>query len=70
MIEWRDHFSTDGFFDLTLEELEDEVILNSLGFFMKEDKNYYHFARTLGQDTCADLMSILKKQIITLKEIS
>ena len=70
MIEWRDHFSTDGFFDLTLEELEDEVILNSLGFFMKEDKNYYHFARTLGTDTCADLMSILKKQIITLKEIN
>lgn len=70
IISWRDHYSTDGFYSPTLEEFDENgLILTSLGFFIKEDEHYYHFARTIGTDTCADIMSVIKEQIVELFEI-
>ena len=70
VIRWRDHFSTEGFFSADLEEFDGQALeLTSLGFFIKEDDHYYHFAHTIGDDTCADIMSIIKEQIIDMAEI-
>jgi hypothetical protein len=70
VIQWRDHFSTDGFYSKDLEEFDDKsLIFKSLGFYIKEDEHYYHFARTIGEADCADIMSIIKEQIIEIDEI-
>lgn len=69
-IKWRDHYSTEGWFNPDDPEIEDEVVLISVGFFIKEDKHYYHFARTVGEDTCADMMSIIREQVINMEEIT
>ena len=64
-----DHFSTEGWFDLEDLELEEEVVFETMGFFVKENKHYFYFAQHISQDTCGDIMSILKKDILNLKEI-
>ena len=70
VIEWRDHFSTEGFYSGDMEEFTDtSLIFRSLGFFIKEDTNYFHFARTIGEEDCADIMSIMKNQIVYIEEI-
>lgn len=69
VITWRDHFSSEGWFELDSLKIHDNLCLTSTGFFMKSDKNYYHFARTVGDSVCADMMSILKKQIVDLYEV-
>ena len=69
LIKWRDHFSTEGWFDLTDLEVENEMIFEPIGFFVKENKHYLYFAQHISHDTCGDIMSILKKDIITLEEI-
>lgn len=66
---WRDHFSTDGWFDKEDIEVHEELLFETLGFFIKEDNNYYHFARTKGEDQYADIMSILKTQIIEINPL-
>jgi hypothetical protein len=68
-IQWRDHFSTDGFFDQTVAEIEDEIVFHSVGYFIKENKNYWYLARTLGKDSYADMMNILKKNTLSIKEL-
>lgn len=69
LIRWRDHYSTDGFLAEDLSDIVDNVFLDSVGFFVKADKNYYHFVRTIGDDMAADSMSILRNQIVKLHEI-
>ena len=69
VIEWRDHFSTEGWFDINKPQITSDFTLRSVGFFMASDKNYYHFARTIGDHAYADMMSILRNQIIELIEI-
>lgn len=64
LFRWRDHFSTEGFFESGNVDVEEEVVFNSVGFFVKEDKNYYHFARTMGVDMYADMMSVLKSNTL------
>ena len=70
LIKWRDHYFTTGFFDLDDPEIVDEVVLTSVGFFIKEDKHYYHFAQTVGEDICAEIMSIIREQVITIREVT
>ena len=69
-IEWRDHFSTDGFFDQTDMKIEDEIVFRSVGYFIKANKNYWYIARTLGKDTYADMMTILKKNTLSIRELN
>lgn len=69
LIKWHDHFSTDGFFDKELTGMDTLMELTSLGFYLKEDENYYHFARTIGKDTIGDVMSILKDQTVEITEL-
>lgn len=66
LIKWRDHFSTDGWFDKDDISVQEELIFYTLGFFVSEDENYYHLARTKGEDQYADIMSILKEQAIEI----
>lgn len=68
-VRWRDHFSTAGWSELADLGIVDEVILETVGFFVREDKHYYHFAQTIGDDICAEIMSVLKKQVLSLVEI-
>lgn len=71
-VTWRDHFSSEGWFDLKNPDVHKDMQLMTVGFFVAEDKNYYHFARTVGindHPVCADMMSILKNQIVKLKVI-
>jgi hypothetical protein len=69
IIEWRDHFSTDDWFDIKDPKINVEFTLTSLGFYVKSDKNYHHFARTKGEHAYADMMSILKNQVVSIIEI-
>lgn len=70
LIKWRDHYSMEGFFDKNLSDLNDVIMeLETVGFFVSEDKHYYHFVRTMNNDMYADSMSIIKKQIIDIKEL-
>lgn len=71
-IVWRDHFSTDGWFSTNGLGVSPEVSFESLGYFQEENDHYYHFSRTIGKEgtnDCADLMSILKPQVISIKEV-
>lgn len=63
-IVWRDHFSTDGFFEKSNVEIDKDMVLTSVGFFIAEDDNYIHLARTKGETLYADTMSIVKVLIL------
>lgn len=69
IIEWRDHFSTDEWFDIADPQINTDFTLTSVGFYVKSDKNYHHFARTMGDHAYADMMSILKNQVVELYAI-
>lgn len=69
IVEWRDHFSSDDWFDIKDPKVAVELTLTSLGFFVSSNKNYYHFARTKGEFAYADMMSVLKNQIVEITEI-
>lgn len=67
-ITWRDHYSTQGWHDPLSTDLP-EVILESVGFYIYSDKNYHHIAQTFGDEVCAEMMSIMKTQVIEIKEL-
>ena len=69
-ITWRDHFSTEGFFAKQNVDIQEEMMFTSVGYYIKEDKNYYHIARTHGEDDYADIMSIMKKNITKIRELT
>jgi hypothetical protein len=69
-IKWRDHFSTEGFFDKQDIDIQEEMLFDSVGYFIKEDKNYYHIARSHGETDYADIMSIMKKNVIKIRELN
>lgn len=69
LVKWRDHFSTEGWFDLEDLAVEEEVLFETVGFFVKENPFYYYFAQHMSHDTCGDIMSILQNDIIEIKEI-
>ena len=64
-IVWRDHFSTDGFFEKSNADIGEDMVLTSVGFFIKENDHYVHLARTKGDDLYADTMSIAKALILS-----
>lgn len=69
-IKWNDHYSTEGFFAHQTIDIVDEIVFTSVGYFVKEDKKHWHIARTIGEDHYADMMSILKKSTLNIKELS
>lgn len=69
VMEWRDHFSTEGWFDKDTPEIDSDFTLRTVGFFVSEDEHYFHFARTVGEHAYADMMSILKEQIVEIYSI-
>lgn len=70
LIEWDDHYSTASFLNKHDPEIVDEMSFKSVGFFIKADKKYTHFAQTIGAEDCADILSILKKSTLNIKELS
>ena len=69
-VTWNDHYSTEGFFNHQTIDIVEEVLFTSVGYFVKEDKKHYHLARTKGDSEWADIMSILKKSTLSIKELS
>lgn len=69
LVKWRDHFSTEGWFDKDDPEVEEEVMFETVGFFVKQNEFYYYFAQHMSTDTYGDIMSILRSDIVELKEI-
>lgn len=69
LIRWKDHFSTDGWFDKEDVNVEEVLEFSTVGFFIEENEHYYHLARTVGTDQYADIMSILKNQVTHIQQI-
>jgi hypothetical protein len=68
LIRWRDHYSTDGWVESNLEDVEDNMELSTVGFYIKKTTHHLHFSRTLGNDNTllADIMSIMEDQILEI----
>ena len=63
LIVWRDHFTEDAL-------ASDDCIITSLGFFIKESKGFYHFARSEHDEEYDTVVAIIKSQILSIKELS
>jgi hypothetical protein len=70
LIKWNDHYTTEGFLEADLGDIVTGVLLTSVGFYIKSDKLHHHFVQTIGEDMTADSISILKNQIMLLKELT
>lgn len=67
VIEWLDHFSQEGWFDLNpLDFNTGDVSVKTIGYFIDENENYIFLAHSLADsiDQCADIMAILKGGIV------
>lgn len=69
-VKWLDHFSTDEWISTTDSLAGQEEILESVGFIVGKDKKYVHLACTKGDDLYKGTISIIKKEIIEIKELS
>lgn len=69
-VTWNDHYSTTGIFDHKEINIVEEVVFKTVGYFVKEDKKHYHLAQTLGESDYSDIMSILKKSTLDIKELN
>jgi len=68
-IVWRDHFSTEGWFEKPPVDLHEEVIFSTIGFYVKSNKYYHFLAMTNGVTNYGDIMSILKANIIEVAQL-
>ena len=69
IVEWRDHFSSNGWFDKDKPKIDNDFILKTVGFFVYQDKYYIHLAMTDGEHAYGDIMSILRNNIVSVTEI-
>lgn len=70
-VTWRDHFHTDGWIEFDESDIIDsDVLIDTVGFFVGEDKHYVHLSQSLAQEDgmTMQVMSILKKQITEVHE--
>lgn len=67
---WRDHFTSAGDHDSEVSNAEGEVVLESVGFFIKQNKYYYYFAQSIYESDYYELLSVLKNNIIEIKELN
>jgi len=69
MVKWRDHFTTEGFTPITDPEMHSEVIITSVGFFIRSEKYYHCFAQSIDEHTCDNIISILKNNIVFIARL-
>lgn len=72
-VTWRDHFHTDGWLEFNESDIIDsDVLIETVGFFMAEDKHYTHIAQSkaVEDETIMQVMSIMKKQITKVEELT
>ena len=62
-IVWRDHFTEES-------AVSEDCIITSLGFFVKESKGFYHFARSEYDGEYDTVVAIIKSQILSIKELT
>ena len=61
-IKWFDHFSQEGFFESDLSDLTSEMVIETIGYFVGENKVYWFLAHSLTSGgSCADIMAIMKR---------
>jgi hypothetical protein len=70
-IEWRDHFSTDDWTDKKgiVAHLTDDEIVKTTGYYLGEDKHYFHFCQTMTDTLVKNTMSIMKNCVLSIKEL-
>lgn len=68
MVWWRDHYSSQGWQDPPTSA--EHYVATSVGFPVFEDKDYVVLAQTVAPWAVADLMHILKSDIVKRKKIN
>lgn len=69
-VKWLDHFSTDEWLADASSIVGQEEVLESVGFYLGGDKKYIHLTMTKCPEIYKGTMSIIKKEIIDIKELS
>jgi hypothetical protein len=63
LVVWRDHFTEES-------AVSEDYIITSLGFFVREYKGFYTFARSHHDGEYDTVVSIIKSQVLSIKELS
>ena len=69
-IQWMDHYSSPGWQEYPNTDVVEDLVATTVGHVLGENKKYLIVAQTVASHACAEVMYILKTDIVKRSKVN